>query len=274
MLRVILLPALAVVGGVGGFFLRRWELATAFEAETGLAIPGAPATLALIVLSVAVAAAFALLCRGKHSQLGGYDDAFAARGSWPYLILTALGAIALLLSGGITLATFFRQELSSLPRFFLALLCLAACVCVLLVAANNFLGRKKGKYSFALLVPAYMCCLWLVTAYLQYAGDPVVLDYVYELFAIIAALLGLYFAAGFAFERAKVWRCAFFCLLSVYFSLVTQADDHELFDTLLLYFVIFYQLATSAVLLYHAFAAKPGPGPDAGDQTQEVPQDV
>ena len=67
MLRVILLPVLAVVGGVGGFFLRRWELATAFEAETGLAIPGAPATVALIVLSVVVAA---LVWTGDEREAG------------------------------------------------------------------------------------------------------------------------------------------------------------------------------------------------------------
>ena len=46
----------AIAGGAAGFALRRWELATAFEADTGLPIDGAPATLALIALSVVMAA--------------------------------------------------------------------------------------------------------------------------------------------------------------------------------------------------------------------------
>ena len=35
MRKEILLPAVAVAGGGAGFVLRRWELATAFEADTG-----------------------------------------------------------------------------------------------------------------------------------------------------------------------------------------------------------------------------------------------
>ena len=43
----IFLPALAVAGGAAGFFLRRWQLASAYLPETGLFVHGAPATLAL-----------------------------------------------------------------------------------------------------------------------------------------------------------------------------------------------------------------------------------
>ena len=45
MRKEILLPAVAAAGGVVGFAFRRWELATAFEADTGLPIDGAPATM-------------------------------------------------------------------------------------------------------------------------------------------------------------------------------------------------------------------------------------
>ena len=34
----ILLPGVAVVGGAAGFLLRRWELSTAFEPDTGLPV--------------------------------------------------------------------------------------------------------------------------------------------------------------------------------------------------------------------------------------------
>ena len=83
----ILLPGVAVVGGAAGFLLRRWELSTAFEPDTGLPVAGAPATWALIALTVVVAAVLAVLCRGTHRVFpGGYDEAFGApypRFQWP-----------------------------------------------------------------------------------------------------------------------------------------------------------------------------------------------
>ena len=40
MRKEIVLPAATVAVGAAGFLLRRWELATAFEPDTGLHIPG------------------------------------------------------------------------------------------------------------------------------------------------------------------------------------------------------------------------------------------
>ena len=271
MWNVILLPLLAAAGGVGGFFLRRWELATAFE-DSGLAIPWAPASIMLIILSVILALAFALLCRGSKHELKTYRDAFSAPGNWVYLVVTAVAAAHLLVGS----LWGWKEELDSgephLLRLLLGVMCLLSFFCVLAIILNNF-RAKSNQYSLVLLVPAYTCCLWLVSAYQQRAADPVVLDYVYELFAIICTLLGLYFTAGFSFERPRVWRCAFFCLLSVYFGLVTLADDHSLSTRLLFLCSILYQLATVTVLLYHAFVKAPAPSPDEPNKTQEVTPD-
>ena len=65
----IVIPLLALVGGAAGFALRRVQLRTGFESDTGLAIPGCPAALALIVLSAAVAAAPAAPLPGKPAAL-------------------------------------------------------------------------------------------------------------------------------------------------------------------------------------------------------------
>ena len=92
----ILLPGVAVVGGAAGFLLRRWELSTAFEPDTGLPVAGAPATWALIALTVVVAAVLAVLCRGTHRVFpGGYDEAFGAPTNALYL--TVLVAAAFLI---------------------------------------------------------------------------------------------------------------------------------------------------------------------------------
>ena len=117
MRKEILLPAVAVAGGGAGFVLRRWELATAFEADTGLPIPGAPATLALIALSVAMAAVLALLCRGKYPSFTGYDEAFQAKGNTLYataMVLSAClpGMVLTILLLARLVSWFFRKHYS------------------------------------------------------------------------------------------------------------------------------------------------------------------
>ena len=137
-------------------------------------------------------------------------------------------------------------------RLLLAALAAVSFFCVMQTAQHSFKGLDRGKYSFTLLMPAYTCCVWLIAAYQVRAGDPVQLDYVYELFAIIASLLGLYFHAGFSFERGRVFWAGLFSLLGIYFCLTTLADQHDLATTLLYGFAILYLLSSTVTLLYNA----------------------
>ena len=286
MRKEIVLPSLAVGGGIVGLLLRRWELATAFEADTGLVTPNMPSTWALIIWSALLAAAFILLCRGKHrSFAGGYDAAFAAKGNTVYITAMVLAAFLLLASAvlnymGIPAA--YAEAVAAaragnaqgtplfnvLPRAILGALAAASFFCVLSTGRNNYRGEGKGKFSFPLLAPAYMGCIWLIAAYQGRAGDPVRQDYIYELFAIISSLLGLYFMAGFSFERAKVFRSSLFSLLGVYFSLVTLADGHELYVVLLYGFCILSLTANVTALL--ANDARPEPRARRSHSEEEI----
>ena len=286
MRKEIVLPSLAVGGGIVGLLLRRWELATAFEADTGLVTPNMPSTWALIIWSALLAAAFILLCRGKHrSFAGGYDAAFAAKGNTVYITAMVLAAFLLLASAvlnymGIPAA--YAEAVAAaragnaqgtplfnvLPRAILGALAAVSFFCVLSTGRNNYRGEGKGKFSLSLLAPAYMGCIWLIAAYQVRAGDPVRQDYIYELFAIISSLLGLYFMAGFSFERAKVFRSYLFSLLGVYFSLVTLADGHELYVVLLYGFCILSLTANVTALL--ANDARPEPRARRSHSEEEI----
>ena len=286
MRKEIVLPSLAVGGGIVGLLLRRWELTTAFEADTGLVTPNMPSTWALIIWSALLAAAFILLCRGKHrSFAGGYDAAFAAKGNTVYITAMVLGGFLLLASAvlnymGIPAA--YAEAVAAvragnaqttplfavLPRAILGALAAVSFFCVLSTGRNNYRGEGKGKFSFPLLAPAYMGCIWLIAAYQVRAGDPVRQDYIYELFAIISSLLGLYFMAGFSFERAKVFRSSLFSLLGVYFSLVTLADGHELYVVLLYGFCILSLTANVTALL--ANDARPEPRARRSHSEEEI----
>ena len=267
MRKEILLPAIAVVGGGAGFALRRWELATAFEADTGLPISGASATMALIALSVVVAAVLLILSfMGKYPRFSGYDQAFSAKNNTLYAMAGILSGFLLIGAGGLMAYDFATGANPIYTRLIVAVLAVASGLCVMSTVRDNFKGENKGKYSVPLLVPAFAFCVWLIAAYQVRAGDPVQLDYVFELFGIIASLLGLYFIAGFSFDKGKCGPAVFFSLLGVYFSLVTLADGHDLASMLLYGFAILYLLASSALLLYNA--ARPLPEEPVENDTE------
>ena len=267
MRKEILLPAIAVVGGGAGFALRRWELATAFEADTGLPIAGAPATMALIALSVVVAAVLLILSfMGKYPRFSGYDQAFSAKDNTLYAMAGILSGFLLIGAGGLMAYDFATGANPIYTRLIVAVLAVASGLCVMSTVRDNFKGENKGKYSVPLLIPAFAFCVWLIAAYQVRAGDPVQLDYVYELFAIITSLLALYFMAGFSFEKAKCGPMVFFSLLDLPFALVTLADEHD-WATLVLYgFAILYLLTSSALLLYNA--ARPLPQEPVENDTE------
>lgn len=273
MRKEFLLPALALGGGLAGLALRLWELSSAFEADTGLPVSGAPATLVLAGFSAAVLLALVLLCRGTGRGFqGSYDEAFQAAGSTPYL--TVMVAAAFLMAGsgvlllaqaggvlseslaasagaGLGLSGLFQLLLSVGRELLLAILALASAASLFLLGKNNYKGEGKGERSGCLLTPAYTACVWLIVSYLDHSGDPIVLDYVYQLFAVVAAVLGSYFLAGFGYQRPKGFPAAFFSLAAMYFCLVTLADRHTPAELLLYVGYFLYFAGSVHVLLAH-----------------------
>lgn len=264
MRKELILPVTAIVGGAIGFFLRRQELLTAFEPDTGLPIEGMPVTWALIALSEAVAVVLLLLCLGVGRGFrGGYDEAFGARDVAPYMMGMTAGAFLTAAAGALLLlklpGLYAQAEAQSsgfpmfslVPMALLSVLCLASAWSMLMLGKNNYRGEAKGKYSAYLLIPSYTCCMWLIVSYQEHSGDPIILDYVYQLFSVIAAVLGCYFLSGFGFGRSWPAAAAFFSAEAMYFALVTLADAHEPAFLLLYAGCFFYFAASSVALLYN-----------------------
>ena len=271
MFHVILPILLALVGGAGGFLLRRWELATVFDSNGLPALWSAP-TLLLIALSVVIAAALILLVRKSAYAPADYAEGFSAQNNWLYLMAMAFAACALLMAGilGLRSRVLFGpgQLLTSLTD----LLCLLSFFCVLSAALDNFRGSTQ-RFDLLLLAPGYTFCLWLVCSYQEQAADPVVLDYVYQMLAIICSLIGMYFSAGYSFGRPKFRRCTVFNLLGIFFTLVALAEPHSLADRLMFLFALLYQLANVTVLLYHTYCSHTPTQAVEKNTTQEVTPD-
>lgn len=252
MRRPVLIPLSAVVAGLIGLVLRRWELATGFEPETGLAIFPQPASLTLLALSILSAAAFALLCKSTAGKLkADYDRSFRCQ-SPVYLAVVVVAAVLMLAASVIGLKEFVSRENTVLTRLLLSILLFFGAGSMALAGWNNYRGLEKGKYSFTLLVLPYTCCLWLVVSYQLRAADPVVLGYLYSLLAVISAVLALYHMAGFSFERSKLFRFSFFALLAIYLGIVSLAGEGDLFTCLITLSVILYLLVSVFVLLGNA----------------------
>lgn len=264
MRKELILPVTAVGSGVVGFFLRRWELSTAFEGDTGLPTPGLPVTWALALLSAAVIVALALLCAANRRPFsGGYDKAFASRGNTLYMGAMTASAFLMTIGGFLLLPDLPELYLAAgtmqrgiplfnlLPRILLAALSVLSGVSIFQLGKNGYRAEGRGKFSLWLLLPAYNACAWLIVAYQARSGDPVLLDYVYQLFAIITTVLGVYYICSFSFEKGRVFRTAFFSLAALYFIPVALANHHEpaFYCLFLAYFL--FQGASMTIFLHN-----------------------
>lgn len=271
MAKHILIPAIALAGGGVGLALRRWELATAFEPDTGLLIPSAPATTALVVWSALVILALALLLRKVEKPCDSFEQAFPAVGNFLYITAAALSAFLLLFSAGAELVTYPTAGTVTsltmlgrvLPPLRIALSALGF-VGVLMFGKSLYRATGNGKDSLPLLVLCFLFCVWLIADYQSRSADPVTMNFIYELLAIITGLLGLYSLATCSFVEVHPRRTAFWGLLAAYFSLVTLADAHTLSDTLRFAFAILF-LTTHAVLLLTTHPAGETPADTEAD---------
>lgn len=233
----VLPPLLALAGGGVGFALRRWLLETGFEPDTQLLIPGSPALYALVGFSAFLVLIFLGFSLRQEKTLPRGLAFAAGKGNTLAVTALILGAMLLVVSAGMELlahsyagALPVYQEESPLVRISSRVLpILRLGLCVLGLPAGFFWSRallrgESGQESLSTLAPCALYCVWLISAYQTWSADPVVQNYVYEVLAIAASLLGFYFIAGHSFGNGRPRSTLFFALTGAYFSLVAMAD--------------------------------------------------
>ena len=230
------LTLVTLLAGGAGAILRHFELGSAFEAS-GLAKPWAPMTVLLALFSLAYVVFLFLASRRLGSAVPpeGYAAAFAFRSGLKLALhilvsLLLFAAAILCLMGARSYGPFgepiFQAEIGAL-----GLLAAISGLCTLLLSLSAYRQEDRGGLPFFSLAPVLFYCLLLIVLYKNRAADPVIRDYVYELFSVCATLLALFFAAGSACGRPRPKRTVFFGQLGLFFSLVTLADGHELWMT-------------------------------------------
>ena len=225
MAQTILLPAAAILFGVGGAALRAWELATAFEPDTGLPIPGAVASLALILLSVLFAVLSAALVwrKCRKTSVQDFNAAFVCESAGYITAVVSTAAIPVCAAGFIILD--YLNGTRGIAHFIPAILFIFSAGSIVTVARNNYRNLKQGRFSTSLLLLPFAFCCQLMLTYQIHAGNPVLLDYAYLLLALISTVLGLYFMTSFAFEKGRPALFLWTSLLAVYFSCISVVNS-------------------------------------------------
>ena len=202
---------LAALVSVAACFLRRHQLATAFDAA-GLPIPGSGGLLTWFsVLMVVLFAVYAFFLRRRKTYKAANESGGVAFGlSLLAGALTAVGGVWALLSGvrGMALVQ--------------AVGIVLVAVCWIFTALQRSNGTRVSAWLY--LIPALYFTLELLVKFRGWGNDPVVLDYAYELMALIGAMCGLFQLAGFCFDRGHRRTAVFFCLFGVFFGAASMAD--------------------------------------------------
>ena len=231
----IFLPSLALAGGVGGFFLRRWQLASAYQSDTGLFVHGAPATYALIALIALLGMVLLFLLREKRE---GLDDFLPAFGNPSVGQMTILAAGGLLMSGAAVngIADGFRAlrlwraapEMYQLSgpgsQLLTGALCILSGMGVLYMGQMAYRGKINDKACCLVPFPSLTALVWLFATHLKHGTEPVLMKYAPSLFAVLFFSLAHYYVAGFFYGRPHPRRAAFFALMGVAVGITSLAD--------------------------------------------------
>lgn len=245
----ILLPGLAVGGGAACLALRQWQLRSAYDAGKQLFAHGAPATYALLLLTVVLAAALAVLVRtGK----GPSDFLSAFRCPAP-LYMAGMAAAAFLFLGagvlgllyGLDELTLWRLDpkghLLTYPAAILlcALLCFPSGLACLQLGKGAYRGHPAQACSLMALFPACTGLVWLFATHLEHSTDPILLGYGFPLTAAALLMLAHYETAAFFHGRPHPRRALFFSLTGTVLGLASLLDGLP----------TFFQALTAAFLL-------------------------
>ena len=182
------LPALAVAGGAGGFFLRRWQMASAYQPDTGLFVPNAPATFALLGFTALLAVIFLLLVREKREGLDDYLPAFGSPSVGQMSLLAAggllmCGAAANGMADGLRALRLWKDnpgmyQLSGPgSQLLTGALCVLAGAGVLYMGQMAYRGEINDRACFLTPFPALAALVWLFAAHLKHGTEPVLMKY-------------------------------------------------------------------------------------------------
>lgn len=249
MRKSIVLPGVAVVGGLVGLWIRWLYLTQGFQAVTGIPISGSPTLWAMILVVVAVVVIPLVLSRGKHQVFDRcYTGAFASD-RLPCLSGMLAGAVLLAVSGFLALALWGSSPLTGEGRRSISIVWAGMGILCLLAAAGIFFVTKKMRQGQPILTawvvaPGFACCLWVMANYHQtWAEEPILGHYLVPMLAAVLSMIACFLLAGFAFDKGRVPVTQTVCVATAALNIMSLADGLPLTDTAFYLAMTFYLTA-------------------------------
>jgi hypothetical protein len=203
--------------------LRALELQTAWDKELGVMSPGHPASLGLIIVSVAFLLIMLPLTRVKSKPTG--ERVISARHTPAYLAADIFATAALLVSAYLDISRYagLSDVTVEAPVSLLvfSLLTVFTGLCMLMLMRMTLRGMVDRAYGFYMTVPVFWSCFWLIMEFAANSANPILLTYAYEILAIVFIVLALYSMAGFFFDMPHTSQTLLYCVLGAFFSCVT-----------------------------------------------------
>lgn len=98
---------------------------------------------------------------------------------------------------------------------------LVTAICWVSVVLLQLRGKMPSVYVY--LIPAVFFAVLLVVDFRVWSRDPAVLDYCYDLFALISVMCGLFYLSGFSLEQGRRRTAVFFLLCGEFFCAASIA---------------------------------------------------
>ena len=220
--------------------LRRWQLHTAFEEYTGLAIPWAQASVILTCVLMIAGAWFAILVLSGPalSQQIRWDRVFLHVGGPVYPVLEiaaaffAIAAAPVLFIVGVGQFQLYQEMLANhlQPPTDNGLLTLAtaggaflAALGLLQTGRDGLRPGRRGRGGFSAALPGIAGCIWLMESFRSHAANPVRWDYAPQLLAIVLGMALYMDFAGMSADTARPRRLLWMAGMTVVFSAVALA---------------------------------------------------
>jgi len=211
-------------------FFRWIQNQAAFEAETGLMIPGSFWTKFSILACLVGIAGIWLVVRNlwyrEYYPAQEFEVVIHGKRMWLYRISRAIAGLMII--GAILTFFIAGYELySSLVRT-LCFLGIAAAWAFVKISELPFEEEKSPmKQTLYAALPAVMYAYWLVISYRTHAAIPSVWSYAPEVFAICASVLGLFYFAGYGFDYPRPYAAIGWMMTGSFLSLVSLMDSRN-----------------------------------------------
>ncbi len=233
MRRNILLPLLAIAGGIAGAVLRLQQWTTAYDPATMTFHETNPYLLPLFLLTLGCV--LALFLHGGKTTPATASEAYRCPASG-HMTLKTISAFLQLVAGALCLLDGYQKlqlwqldpgsMMIAYPGSLLLCggMCCFSCFVTLKLAKGSSKGKMTRSDAILSMLPAIAALLWMFSIHLDHSTDPILNSYVYPLLCAAFLMLSQYYVAGYFQGRCFPRRAAFCCLMGVALGLVSLMD--------------------------------------------------